>query len=120
MENNKKLKKHIKTLREFLNEQQNNVDETYIKTINFNGEKLTLHKIADDPMKVQFYLNTIEGEPYIDINKIIPTNLLIDAIWVKTGGVEEKVADMLGDILQKTNRTTSSGYNNYVMYNIFE
>ena len=89
-----------------------------VKTIKFNGRKLTLHRVADNPMKVQFYLDTVKGEPYIDINKIIPTNMLIDAVWVKVGGTEEKIADMLGDILQKTNKTTNSGYDNYVMYNI--
>lgn len=93
-------------------------DSTYIKTIKFNGKRLTLHKVADNPMKIQFYLDNINGEPYIDINKIIPTNMLIDAIWVKIGGEEEKIADMLNDILQKTKKTTNNGYNNYVMYKI--
>jgi fructose-1,6-bisphosphatase len=100
-----------------LNENDGNVDETYIKTLNFNGEKLTLHKYAENPMKVIFYLDTMDGESYMDINTIIDTNLLVDAIWVKVGGDEEKIADSL-DFLSKSKNTTASGYNKYVMYNI--
>ena len=92
-------------------------DETYIKTIKYNGKKLTLHKVADTPLKTQFYLDTMSGETYIDINKILPDNLLMDAIWVEKGGTEEKIADTL-DILSKTDRTTKSGYNTYILYNI--
>jgi hypothetical protein len=118
MKKDTKTSKFIKTtLQDFLTEQKKNVDETYIRTINFNGKKLTLHKVADNPMKVQFYLNTTRGESYVDINKILPTNMLVDAIWVETGGIEEKIADTL-EFLEKTDRTTKSGYNNFIMYNI--
>ena len=95
------------------------LDRTYVKTIKFNGKKLTLHKFSDNPMKVLFYLNTMKGESYIDINTIISDNMLIGAIWVKIGGEEEKIANEI-DILQKTNRTTVCGYNNYAMYSIAE
>lgn len=94
-----------------------NDDGTYISTIEFKGKKLTLHKAADDPMKVQFYLNTIKGEPYVDINKILPMNMLVNAIWVETGGIEEEIADMIV-FLEKTDRTTKSGYNNFIMYKV--
>ena len=101
-----------------LRKDQNCKNRNYIKIIEFNGENFTLHKISNDPFKTLFYLNTIKGEPYIDINKIIPTSLLLFAIWVEVGSKEEKIADILQDILQKTDRTTESGFNQYVMYNI--
>ena len=107
--------KYIKSFLE--STQSDDIDETYIKTIEFEGEKLTLHKVADNPMKTQLYLDTLDGESYIDINKILPTNMLVDAVWVEVGGTEEKVADTL-DILKKTSKTTSNGHSKYVMYNI--
>jgi hypothetical protein len=110
------MKKFIKTMKEFLNE-ENEYSDSVIKTIEFDGEEFTLH-VNDEPMKVQFYLNTLDGEPYIDINKIIPTNMLDNAVWVEQGGEQEEIADMLGDILEKTKQTTKSGYNNYILYNI--
>lgn len=94
-------------------------DTSYLKTITYNGRKLSLHRIADNPMKVQFYLETMKGESFVDINQILPTNMLIDAIWVKIGGIEEIIANTL-DFLKITNRTTKNGYNNYVMFNIIE
>ena len=111
--------KHIKTFENYnnINENNENVDNTYIKTIEFNGEKLALHKYSDNPMSVLFYLDTMDGESYMDINTTIKTNMLIDAIWVKNGGDEEIIADGL-DFLEKTDRTTKSGFNKYIMYNI--
>lgn len=119
MEQDNNSRKYIKTTREFLTEQKEEVDNTYVKTISFNGKKLTLHKIADDQLKTQFYLNTMNGESYLDINKILPNNMLIDAIWVEIGGKEEKIADML-EFLEKTTKTTNSGFNKYIMYNIID
>lgn len=119
MEQNKKLKNIIKTtIREVLNE-ANNVQSTFIKQIKFNGRDLNLYKVSDNPMKVLFYLDTEAGEPYMDINTILPDNMLVDAIWVERDGKEEKVADKL-DFLDKTDRTTKSGYNRYVMYMVDE
>jgi len=105
-----KLKSLLKTINE-------STDSTYIDTINFNGEQLTLHKIADNPMKIQYYLETSDGEPYIDISTILPDNLLVDAVWVKAGGEEEQIADTL-DFLEKTDRTTEGGFNTYILYNV--
>lgn len=107
---------HIKMFEDF--EQQEYQDETFVKTIDLEDEKLNLHKVAKNPMKVQFYLETIDGELYIDLNKILPDNMLIDAVWVKVGGEEERIADMLNDILSKTDKKTKSGFNTYVMYEI--
>lgn len=113
----------IKTkMKDFIKEQNvqdSYEDETYVKTMKFNGEKLTLHKFSESPMKTLYYLDTLDGESYIDINTILPDNLLIDAIWVKVGGDEEKIADSL-DIFKKTEKKTSSGYNKYVMYDIID
>jgi len=107
--------KNLKTLNEFIKE---NVQEenTFIKTIKHDGEELQLHKVADDPFKVQYYLEDEEG-PYIDINKILPDNMLLDAIWVEKGGEEEKIADGL-DFLEKTEKTTKSGFSQFILYDI--
>lgn len=123
MNNNKQQNSFIKTkMKDFIKEQNvqdSYEDETYIKTIKFDGEELTLHKVSDTPMKTLYYLDTLDGESYIDINTILPDNLLIDAVWVKVGGDEEKIADSL-DIFKKTEKKTSSGYNKYVMYDIID
>lgn len=117
MKNDKKTKNFIKTtFIEFLNEEKD-VDNTYIKDVRYKDKNLKLHKVYNNPMKVLYWLETMQGESYIDINTILETNLLVDAIWVKIGGDEEKIADSL-DFLEKTNKTTKSGYNSYVMYNI--
>lgn len=113
----KKSKRIKTTITEFIKEQSDNTPDTFIKTITHDGEDLMLHKVSDNPMKVLYYLDTMDGESYIDINTILEDNLLIDAIWVKIGGEEEVIADNL-DFLEKTNKKTSSGYNKYIMYNI--
>jgi hypothetical protein len=92
---------------------------TFIKVIVFEGKKLKLSKVSDAGMNTVLYLDTMRGEPYIDINKILPDNYLLDAIWVQVGGKEEKIADTL-DILKKTNAKTKSGFNQYVMYDILK
>jgi len=85
----------------------------------FEGKKFKLSKVSDAGMNTVLYLDTLRGEPYIDINKILPENYLLDAIWVQAGGKEEKIADTL-DILKKTKIKTESGYNKYVMYDILK
>lgn len=102
-----------KNVRSYLSENSN----TAIDTINHNGQNLTLHKIGDNPMKIQFHLEDENGEPYLDLSTILPDNLLDGAVWVKSGDIEEEIADTL-DILSKTDRTTKGGYNTYIMYNI--
>jgi len=90
---------------------------TFIKVILFEGKKLKLSKVSDVGMDTVLYLDTMRGEPYIDINKVLEDNTLTDAIWVNVGGKEERIADTL-DILKKTNIKTRSGFNQYVMYEI--
>lgn len=103
---------------ENITENQSNSDDTYVKKITIDDDELTLHKVDTNPMKVLFYLNDMEGDSYIDINTILPDNMLIDAVWVKIGGLEEEIADDISDVLTKTDRKTTSGYNQYIMYNI--
>jgi hypothetical protein len=112
----KRNKRFIKTMAMFIKESAE-VDKTYIETIEFDDETLTIHKIADSPLKTQFYANTLEGESYIDISKILSDNMLIDAVWIEKGGDEERIADKI-DCLSKTDKTTKAGFKTFIIYKI--
>jgi hypothetical protein len=109
--------KNLKTLQEFIKENTQEEVETFIMDLEYDGEKLELHKYEQSPFKVLYYLVNEDGEDYIDLNTTLEDNLLLDAIWVKVGGQEEEISDMI-DMLEKTDKVTSNGFNKYVMYDI--
>jgi hypothetical protein len=84
--------------------------------LKIDGESITFFKQNDNGV-IYVYGEDENGETYIDISTNIPSNPLIDAIWVEVGGLEEKIANKL-PFLSKTNRNTKSGYNNYIMYEV--
>lgn len=109
--------KNLKTLQEFIKENTQEEVETFIMDIEYDDEKLELHKYEQSPFKVLYYLVNEDGENYIDLNTTLEDNLLLDAIWVKVGGQEEEISDMV-DMFEKTDKVTSNGFNKYVMYDI--
>lgn len=106
------LRKVIRTL---LKEE---VTADKVGTIKFQGRKLNVFITGKHGFETLIYLDTIQGEQYIDLNTILPENKLLNAIWVKQGEIEEKIADHLIGIIHKTSRTTTSGYNTYILYEI--
>lgn len=93
------------------------VSSETLGTIKIKGKNFNVFKVGQN-FNILIYLESINGEPYIDINQNIPGNMLLNAIWVKQGGEEEKIADKLIQILKKTSKTTQSGYNTYILYEI--
>ncbi len=79
-------------------------------------KKYVIEKVDNDPFRVQFFLNNKRGECMMELNKILPENLLINAIWVRVGSAEEQYADKMKD-LSRTDAITTSGFNSYRMYN---
>lgn len=90
--------------------------EKPVQKIKVNGKSLSVYLI-NEPFNTYLYLLDSNGEPYMDISTKIEDNPLDDAIWVKVGGKEEKIADNL-KFLSKTNATTTSGFNSYRKYDI--
>lgn len=63
------------------------------------------------------YLESEDGEPYIDLNKQLVGYPLMDAVWIENGDIEESIASKL-NFLEKTDFEKKQGYNTYTMYNI--
>lgn len=87
-----------------------------IQQLSIGAKSFNVFHISE-PFKDYIYLEDENNNPYIDVNTILSDNGLLGAVWVKVGGKEEKIANNL-DFLVRTDRTTKSGYNTYVMYNI--
>jgi hypothetical protein len=87
-----------------------------VEKIKFNSNILYIFHI-EEPFKDYIYAADKYGDPYIDVSTILPDNKLVNAVWVKMGGKEEKIADKLS-FLEKTKAQTQSGYDNFIMYNI--
>ena len=105
--------KEIKTLVEEVIKEQ---AEQFIQKMKINGKLFGVFLI-DEPFNPYLYVLDSEGDYYCDISTQIPDNPLLDAIWVKVGGIEEIFANKL-KILQMTDAITKSGYNTYKKYNI--
>lgn len=114
---NHNFMKNLKTIQEFIKENTQEEVETYIMDLEYDDEKLELHKYEESPFKVQYYLDDKNGEPYIDLNTTLEDNMLLDAIWVKKGGDEEKIADLL-DMFVKTDKVTKNGFDSFIMYDV--
>lgn len=87
-----------------------------IEKIKLNSNTLYIFHI-EEPFKDYIYAVDQYGDPYIDVSTILPDNKLLNAVWVKMGGEEEKIADKLS-FLEKTKAQTKSGYDSFIMYNI--
>lgn len=93
-------------------------DENVITKINFDDEVLVIKLISDGGFENFLYADTEDGESYVDISTNIENNKLLNAIWVKKGEIEEKIADMLPDFLHKSNAITKNGFNQYIKYDL--
>ena len=93
-------------------------NDNIFTTIKINGKQYNVLFDSKDQFKPFIYIESLDGEPYIDINTILADNLLLGAVWVKQGGKEEKLADTLTKLLKKSNRSTKNGFNTYILYDI--
>lgn len=114
--------RHLKTFKQ-LNESitADDIVTSEIARINVDGEDLMImlhHSPKDLFYNMMEAIDMEDGEVYTDISTTLPNNDLTSAIWVKQGGVEERIADALVDVdkLVKTSAITESGFNKYIKY----
>lgn len=81
-----------------------------------NNRKLiaTLNNV---PFEAAVFVDEPTGQPYATVSTRIVQNPLLDAVWVKKGGIEEILADKIG-FMVKTGVETIAGYNTYIKYDL--
>lgn len=112
----------MKKLKTFENFSINENKQYYgqICEVEIDDETLSIIYHEVSPFEISLYAETLDGEPYVDITTIIPTNSLLDAVWVKIDSLEEGIANELisKGILVSTSATTRSGFNTYRKYDL--
>ena len=101
--------------------------ETHLKfkeegelNIKYDNENLIIKYIKNSPSDIIIYVDTTDGESYIDISTNLRENPLIDAVWVEYSSTNLEIAKIMVDnnLIEETDRKTNSGYNNYLMFNV--
>ncbi len=116
------MNKFIKNFKNYIKENYAQMDEdtneNILTKIIFDDENLFIKLISDGGFENFLYAETEDGESYLDISTNLEGNMLLNAIWVKKGGIEEKLADLLKDFLDKTSTLTKNGFNEYIKYDL--
>jgi len=86
------------------------------QTLKYDGDDIEIY-YDDTPGKSYIYAMDAEGEPYIDVSTVLRDNPLVDAVWVKKGGEEEKIADKL-KFIKKSKVMTKSGFATFIKYDV--
>lgn len=88
--------------------------------VNYNGRELEVI-VNKQPFAeyVDFY--DVDGELYASLGTNFSDNLLLAAIWVQVGGIQEELAAIIPNILKKTDRFCGTSCREFTTrYNMYE